>query len=172
MKKLFLSLIMTLSVITLSACGSNPSQKSITLYALKDFEIPTDIGLYKDEDRQALAIDAAKPDFRNKMLGASLSVDWLKAPQTYDVTFHYMSEKDGEPLYEIWINDEIVQSAQAVETDLEFEGQMMEWKAITLSPRDILTVKANAVTNGKIPEGDGTAYARGRWNKLELSPTN
>jgi hypothetical protein len=158
-------------LLTLSACGADTPQQSKTLSALKDFEIPAGVGLYKDKDRQALAINAANPDVRNKMLGASHSIDWLNASANYDITFHYMSEKDGEPRYEFWINDNLVRSTTAVETDLEFEGQVTDWDAITLSPRDVLTIKSNAVTNGKIPEGDGTAYARGRWNKLDLKPT-
>ncbi len=32
-----------------------------------------------------------------------------------------------------------------------------------------IAVESLANTNGKIPEGDGTAFARGRWTTLELS---
>ena len=32
-----------------------------------------------------------------------------------------------------------------------------------------IAVESLTNTNGKIPEGDGTAFARGRWTTLELS---
>lgn len=152
----------------LAACAANPPQEQISLIAIEDFAIPSDIGLYKDDVRQALAIDAANPQFRNIMLGASRSVDWVKTPTAYDVEIQYMSEKDGESRYELWVNDVLVKSTQAVETDLEFEAHITLWRNVTLAQHDILTVKSNAVTNGKIPEGDGTAYSRGRWIKLDL----
>ena len=154
----------------LVACTPNPPKEKITLIATQDFTLPSDTGLYNDEARQALAIDAANPTYRDIMLGVSRSVDWVKAPKAYDIDLHYMAEKDGESRYELWVNDDLVKSAQAVETDLEFESHITQWNAVTLSTNDIITVKANAVTNGKIPEGDGTAYSRGRWVKLELTP--
>ena len=163
------SLIASLALL-LVACTSNPPKETVTLIAAQDFTLPSDTGIYNDEARQALAIDAANPAYRDIMLGVSRSVDWVKAPKAYDIDLHYMAEKDGESRYELWVNDDLVKYAQAVETDLEFESHITQWNAVTLSANDIITIKANAVTNGKIPEGDGTAYSRGRWVKLELTP--
>ena len=163
------SLIASLALL-LVACTSNPPKETVTLIATQDFTLPSDTGIYNDEARQALAIDAANPAYRDIMLGVSRSVDWLKAPKAYDIDLHYMAEKDGESRYELWVNDDLVKYAQAVETDLEFESHITQWNAVTLSANDIITIKANAVTNGKIPEGDGTAYSRGRWIRLDLTP--
>lgn len=37
---------------------------------------------------------------------------------------------------------------------------------------DEIAIESNSHTNGLIPEGDGTAWARGRWSELSIKPSN
>jgi len=64
-----------------------------------------------DNDRKAIAIEAADPQFRNQLMGSTHVVNWLESPETFNVEFVYVSEKDGEPKYEFWVNERLIKSS-------------------------------------------------------------
>ncbi|RED95981.1 Ig-like domain-containing protein [Marinoscillum furvescens] len=92
---------------------------------------------------------------------------------------HAMQEPDGESTYEVYINGTKVGEKQSTSSyeethdiaDEKLRNAIEELKIETqapLKPGDVIMVTSNQVTNGKVPEGDKTATARGRWHALEL----
>ena len=171
MKKLFLSL----PLMFLWACGpatpTPPLNAGKTLFALQDFKFDAETGIYPEENRGAVAIDASNPEFRNVFFAARHTVDWLDTPQAFNLNLDIIAEFDGESEYIIKLNDKPALRATAPATPEGFSPATLKLGVIKLSPGDKLSVLSNAVTNGKIPEGDGTAYSRGRWTKVILKNT-
>jgi hypothetical protein len=49
--------------------------------------------------------------------------------------------------------------------------QVHTWPNVALSPGDIIEIQSNPHTNGLIPEGESTAFARGRWRSVGFMPS-
>jgi len=81
-----------------------------------------------------------------------------------------IAENDGESRYTLSVNGVPVLRGVAPETEEVFVPGAVDLGVVTLSPGDMIAIASEAVTNGKIPEGDGTAFSRGRWSALHLSP--
>ena len=77
-----------------------------------------------------------------------------------------LGEIDGESSYRVLLNGNEIGSFTNNETTTDYQENYFNLGSLTLKPGDIITVQAKAVTNGKIPENGGTAYARGRWRGL------
>lgn len=154
----------------LAACTA--PQKSVTFSALTDTRFDAASGLYIDEDRKALAIDAAQANFRNMMIGATLNSATLVHTGTYTLHLTVLTEIDGESEYVISIGDKSLAKQSAPESNSDYSPVVLKWDKVSIQSEEAITVKASAVTNGKIPEGDGTAYSRGRWTALTLTPAN
>jgi len=75
---------------------------------------------------------------------------------------------DGAADYRLLVNGELVGEATnpAVQTDYTVIRHTFE--DIFIPVGAVIAVESLANTNGLIPEGDGTAFARGRWTGLEL----
>lgn len=124
---------------------------------------------YKDNARNALAINAGTVDDRDKM--ATADVTFTGKDGTYSLILTTLAEFDGESDYIIYVN-----GTQVGQFKNERVDESNDYKVLTFSVNDIalkngdkLTVSSNAVTNGLIAEGSGTAYSRGRWTQLEVS---
>lgn len=142
----------------------------IVLKAVDDFkEIAVDgfVPYYLDKARGALAINAAKEDYRDKL--AAARHEFSGEAGVYALTLFTMQETDGESEYTVSVNGKEVLKTQNVPTALDYsihEGHAA--KDVALKPGDVIQITSNATTNGLIPEGDTTAYARGRWTELML----
>jgi len=80
-----------------------------------------------------------------------------------------MQETDGESEYIVKINGEEVLKTKNIATKIDYSiHERHAAKDVELKPGDIIQVASNAPTNGLIPEGDTTAYARGRWSEIML----
>ncbi len=121
-----------------------------------------------DQDRQALAIDAAI--YKDKFAAASMIFNGNGAK--YDIRLNTLTETDGESSYKLYVNSELVGTYQNPENDVDYTPSDTTFKEVAVLSGDTLLVLFNSHTNGKIPEGDGTAYSRGRWTSLELICTN
>ena len=55
------------------------------------------------------------------------------------------------------------------ESSSDYTETVFDLGTVKLEPKDEIKVEFNAVTNGKIPENDETAYSRGRWRGLILT---
>ena len=138
--------------------------------AIDDFIIDSDSGLYIDTDRNALAIDAANPALRAKMIPAYLTIEEVSSEQSYTAYLTVMSEIDGESQYQLLVNGDVIGGGFAPATEDDFSETELNMGTLSLKTGDRIAVFSNAVTNGKIPENGGTAYSRGRWTQLRLEP--
>ena len=138
--------------------------------AIDDFIIESDSGLYIDTGRNALAIDAANPAFRAKMIPAYLTIEEVSSAQSYTAYLTVMSEIDGESQYQLSVNGDVIGAGFAPATEDDFSETRLNMGTLSLKTGDRIEVASNAVTNGKIPENGGTAYSRGRWTQLRLEP--
>lgn len=132
------------------------------------FAIEGQIPFYKDYDRSAFAINAANKENRKGYAVAQTVFDGKSGSYLLGLTT--LGEIDGESTYRIKVNDRLVTSFQNPPVESDYTPIMHRTDAVSLKPGDRITVEAAAHTNGKIPENDETAWARGRWQQLIAFP--
>lgn len=137
--------------------------------AVSDFEVESNsnISFYVDQGRSALAINAAKEEYRDRFARAYVRYD-SKGTREFDLQLVTLAETDGESEYRVFVNDSLVGSFVNPESDVDYREAYFRIEGLSLSEGDMISVESKAVTNGKIPEGSGTAYSRGRWIGLVL----
>jgi hypothetical protein len=154
----------------LASYKRDPStQYKYTFSAVTDFaDIASgEIPYYIDKQHKALAINAAKKEHRGPFARAIMTFEG--APDVYNVTITTIGEEDGDCVYRFFVNDECVGKVSNKSTEKAFETQSHSIAlSVEIPVGATLAVESSAVTNGKIPEGDGTAWARGRWTGLTL----
>jgi len=117
-----------------------------------------------------LAIDASITHHRNQY--ANASTVFKGETGLYKATFVSITENDGESDYIIRLNGRVVDTILNTETNETYSTIRHELNKIFLRKNDIIQVSSKAVTNGKIPENNETAWSRGRWRTLLLIPDN
>ncbi|UXX79083.1 hypothetical protein N7E81_17145 [Reichenbachiella carrageenanivorans] len=140
----------------------------LVLSALEDFSPSTDRGYipyYKDVKRNALAINAAT--YKNQFSLAEYTYEGTA--DVYLASIQTIAEDDGESTYKLYKNGKLLATVQNPTTDKKFETKELVYGKIKLKPGDNISIAFDSHTNGKIPEGDITAYSRGRWVALILS---
>ena len=157
-----------------SALAEKETLKGITQYkkllrAIDDFTIENTgtIPFYQHKAKQALAINAVKTEYRNKYAFAEYIVT-AKDAGTHQLTLVTLSEIDGECPYQILLNNKVIARFTNPETEVDYQEVYFNIDNVTLKKGDVLKVASMAVTNGKIPENGGTAFARGRWRALAI----
>ncbi|MFC3120070.1 hypothetical protein [Agaribacter flavus] len=123
---------------------------------------------YIDKTRAAAAINAVKPAARNVFLRSSFTVPKKLSDEVFAMKLVTLSEIDGESSYRVFINDKLVGEYTNAETSVDYSENTFDLGTHPLKQGDTIHVEANAVTNGKIPEGDITAFSRGRWRALVI----
>lgn len=137
--------------------------------AAGDFE-STDSGAvpyYFHEAESAFAINAAKEEYREVFARADATFK-SKEGGIFDLVLVTLTEVDGESEYRVLLNEEVIGTFKNPETEVDYAEAYFRIADVSLEAGDVLSVESNAVTNGKIPEGNGTAYSRGRWIGLVL----
>ncbi|QTN32924.1 DUF5060 domain-containing protein [Akkermansiaceae bacterium] len=122
---------------------------------------------YKDNTRNALAIDASVVANRDKYARAQRTFDG--ASGTYDVRITALRELDGECTYRFLVNGTVVGTAQNNTTGTDYAPQEHVFSNITIPSGATIAVESNTHSNGLVPETGGFAWARGRWTTLTLS---
>lgn len=84
----------------------------------------------------------------------------------YDIKFTSIKETDGESTYRILVNDEEIGTFQNPETEVDYELSTYTLESIGLEKGEQIGIEFNSHSNGKIPEGEGYAYSRGRWKEI------
>lgn len=150
-----------------AGCSSNyflPSE-AVTFNANAHFSKDNLSGesFYFDKYRKVLAINAGDVNLRDKYIQSTmvLGKDFVKGE--YSIELSTITEVDGESSYKVLVNNRLISKVINPETTLDFEPVQHKIGVSKLKAGDIIVVAAKAVTNGNIPEGDETAYARGRW---------
>ena len=160
-------LLVVLSGFTQSGYGDTRTYAATT-----DFPI-TDAGVvpYYSEapGRPSLAINAADESYRDLFARAEVVYDGNEGLHT--ITIVALAELDGEADYQLLVNGDVVGTASNPEVSVDYTVVRHTFPDISIPAGAVLGVESLANTNGKIPEGDGTAFARGRWTALELVET-
>ena len=129
---------------------------------------------YKDNNNDCLGIDARIVENRGLFATAERTFDGEAG--TYDVTITALREFDGECIYRFVVNGSVVGTAQNGEVTqaYDYAPQKHVFRNIVIPAGATIAVESNTDTNGKIPEGDegGTAWARGRWREVSLTPSS
>lgn len=121
---------------------------------------------YIDDTRKALAINASNNSYREVFARASTVFEGETGQ--YDVTITALGEIDGECEYRFVVDGVVVGSAVNQPADTDYEVQLHTFQGINIPSGAEIAVESNALTNGLIPEGDSTAFARGRWQTVVL----
>ncbi|RED49271.1 hypothetical protein [Seonamhaeicola aphaedonensis] len=145
---------------------------TFVLNSINDFKIDDDAEAvyYQEKKRGTLAINAAKIELRDKWASASLYFEGETG--YYSAELNTITENDGESNYEFYVNGRILKALVNPETSESFKEVKLKIGKLFLKKGDKIKVASKAVTNGKIPENDGTAWSRGRWKSLILSPVD
>lgn len=165
MKKIVL--LLTISI--LGFLNSNAQNNIISLEAFTDFEQIDQkpyVKFYKHKYKKALAVNAGKHKGKFAIAKATKVVPKGK----YKVSLITLGETDGESSYRIFINDKLIKEKQNKPTTVDYQPQTLEFGTIKIKKSSEIKIAFSSHTNGKIPEGNGTAYSRGRWQTLILTP--
>lgn len=151
---------------------------SIIYRATGDFPEITggDVDYYRDNGNDALAIAANIESNRVGFAQASRTFDG--ATGVYDVTITTLTEEDGESVYRLKVDGVQVGTFQnpfvydPPDSPLDLQPHQHTWTGVYIPSGATLAIESNAATNGEIPEGAGTAWARGRWQEIELATSS
>jgi hypothetical protein len=121
-----------------------------------------------NSNHNCLAINAGNVKNRDKW--AAAAQPFTGKTGTYNIVLHGLLEWDGESPYRVSVNGQIVGEAtnRSAKKSENYDTQKHTFKSIFIKTNDEIKVESMAVTNGKVPEKGGTAYARGRWRAIEL----
>lgn len=144
--------------------------QSIELQAISDFtnldsgEVPYYLDIAGG--RNVLAINAADPAYREKF--ARAEHEYTGSDGIFDITINALGEIDGDGTYRLIVNGVI--QGESVNDPVSHDYVVIEhtFQGIALTTLDTIAVESNAVSNDTIPEGDGFAFARGRWRSVSL----
>ena len=150
--------------------GTTKAKNSVFLNALTDFTIDpaSEAVFYKDAARKALAINAAQKNQRDVFASAATAFKGVSG--YYRGILVGLTEMDGESEYQLKVNGTIVGNFKNAESEKDYQVNNHITDKIYIATNDVIEVLSKAVTNGKIPENDETAFARGRWISLEFNP--
>lgn len=81
-----------------------------------------------------------------------------------------VAEEDGESTYQLIVNGRAFEPRQNPPVLEKRVPVIHRWGPIALKPGDRIRIVFAGATNGKIPERGGTAWARGRWRALSITP--
>ncbi len=137
----------------------------LELFSFNDFRISSGSDFapaYIDHNNRAMAIDAAKYQGRF----AAGETNFPGPSGTYDVVITTMAETDGESTYKLFIDGNEAGEFQNPQTSDDYVKIMHRWKNVKIRNGSLVRVAFNSHSNGKIPEGNGYAFSRGRWRSL------
>lgn len=170
----YLALSLALSGMGGYAHHTEAAQPPTVVTALQFSELTSGSApFYYDKKHQALAINASNKKFREKFAQAVYSFPGPAG--TYTLVLTTLGEVDGECNYRVKVNDQIVGKIVNKPTNQDYAPQRHTLAQIAIPADAKITVEADARSNGKIPENDAFAFARGRWTSLtftEMEPAS
>lgn len=152
--------------------GGGNTSCGVTLNGINDFD-NLNIGgglvpAYKDNDRSAIAVNSV--EYETEWAGAK--TNFTGTSGTYDITLTTLTEIDGESSYRLRVGGNLVGTYKNPESNTDYAPSTKTWTGVSVNDGDVVQVECQAHTNGKIPEGGGTAYARGRWTQVDFKCTS
>lgn len=148
-----------------NAAGAAPIQLS----ALDDFTIVSRgeyVSAYQHAAKEALAINAAK--YKDQF--ALAETQFTGPAGRYLLELTSLKETDGESTYRIFVDGREMGQATNEPTTDDYAPQVHTIGPVRLATGQTIGIAFNSHSNGKIPEGDGFAFSRGRWTGLRLIP--
>ncbi len=146
------------------------TKPTLTLKALEDFTpVEGDTQYYKDKRNKALAIKANIVAQRKGF--AKAGAVFMGEEGLYMVTLQSMAEQDGESTYNLYKNKTLIRSLSNPQVTEPFKHVTLNFGTLYLKKGEKIYISSNAHTNGIIPEGEGTAWSRGRWNSILFTKT-
>ncbi len=149
--------------------GGGGCANTVTIPALTGFPVLKVDGFapaYLDNARQAIAVNPIEHGSQ----WAAAQTTFSGSTGTYDVVLKTLTEIDGESSYRVRINNKLLEPVfKNPETTQDYVPASYTWKGVSVKTGDQVQVEFQAHTNGKIPEGNGTAFSRGRWTELALT---
>jgi len=148
------------------------STQSYIIDAIEDnvsLELEGFVKPYIDKQRKAIAIDATK--YKQQYTAASYRFEGVSGQ--YNLKLRALAELDGESNYRIAINGKLLDGIKTNPVifgsdNPDYTPAFHKWDNVSLTSGDIIRVESSSETNGKVPEGDITAYSRGRFTTLRL----
>lgn len=145
----------------------------VQVLPLRDENFPEDVNYCRAESDDEL--NGLQQFARARLVAVSQS--WL-----YDVTLDAVAESDGESVYQLVVNGEVVAESSNPPTAStaglgDMDSYEHTWNAVVLRDTDEVELRAKAHSNLTLIEGaacrtwdDTYAWARGRWLTLRLTP--
>lgn len=169
---LFATVPGTVAAATLSSPSMDRLAVADTLDALTDFTLEVEgfAPYYREPMRDGhpgIAINSVEYE------GEFAAADhvWTGAAGVFDLTLGIRPEFDGECTYILYINGTAQRLTVGKRTEVPIEPPTPHtWTGIALATGDTIRVSSNSATNGLLPEGEGTGFARGRWSWLVVTP--
>ncbi|MGC6431345.1 MAG: T9SS type A sorting domain-containing protein [Jejuia sp.] len=119
---------------------------------------------YKDTSRNAIAVDATQ---YKDQFGATQKV--FDGPTgNYNITLTTLTEEDGESTYRLRIDGTLVGSFQNPVAVTDMAPHTHTFENVAIKKGDIFQIESNTHSNETIPEGNGFAWARGRWRSIDF----
>lgn len=179
MRRMFLPALVMLGLSS-TGCTQAPAEattqqatqalSSDTLHAIRDFVLEVDgyAPFYIEEERDGFPGIAINSIMYEDEYAAADHV-WQGETGVYNVTIGIRGEFDGEPTYIFQLGNTPHRLTVAQRTEIPITPPIPHtWRGIRIANGATIRIVANNTTNGLLPEGDGTGYARGRWSYLIL----
>ncbi len=150
---------------------AKPGKDDYLFKAIEDFKPTSKEGygeVYIDKGRKAIAVNAAKEELRKVWSAAEMKFTGNSG--TYNITLKTLTETDGESPYRLFINEERIGNFTNSGTAIDYSPTYASFENVKIKRGDTIRVESKPATNGLIPEGDGTAWSRGRWVSVMLAP--
>lgn len=147
--------------------AAGPVSSGTVLAALTDFKFAESGGFvpgYRDESRNAMAINAAL----HKDKFAAAEGRFAGKSGTYDLVLTTLTETDGESAYRLLVSGKKIGQVKNPEAQKDYETVNHRFNGVPLKQGDTIRVEFNSASNGKIPEGSGFAFSRGRWRSVTI----
>ncbi len=160
--------LLTCLLFILGCNAARTTTPTIKLSALEDFILPAKVDYapaYRHTAKNALAIDAAK--YKDRFAIAETTFDGPAG--TYRVELTTLGETDGESSYRLFVDGKLKGKATNQPTTTDYAPQTHDLGTVRLRPGQVIGLAFNSASNGKIPEGEGFAFSRGRWTGLRLA---
>lgn len=147
--------------------------ENINYIGIQDFTMEAIDGLvvpYKDTSRNAVAVNAGM--YKDQFAAARKTHNLPTG--NYDITITSLTEEDGECTYRLKVDGKLVGEFQNPEVDAtgDMKPHTHTFTNVAIKKGEVFQIESNTHTNGKIPEGTSTAWARGRWRSVNFKCLN
>lgn len=117
---------------------------------------------YFHKEKQALAVNPIKFPAGTAVVEKEFDGEDGK----YKIRLTSLLETDGESFYAVFINDKKIKEFQNPETEKDYMPNNFYFDEVKIKKGDKIKITFKNHSNGKIPEGNGFAFARARWTEL------